>query len=106
MLLPYLGNTSELTAGKLAGTLKDSSGGLYFTDWRNSATHLGKEGGDASKAVEWLIVYQIPDKDSRLREKLKSRMSTANLVNKRPGSSTNTDANDFFGMVVVSFLEK
>ncbi len=106
MLLPYLGNTSELTAGTLTGTLKDSSGGLYFTDWRNSSTHIGKEGGDANKAVEWLIVYQIPDKDSRLREKLKSRMSTANLVNKRPGSSTNTDANDFFGMVILSFLEK
>lgn len=109
-LVPYLGNSSEfklITTGDFKGTLEDSSGGHYFTDWRNKGQTKHDSNNNKNDYKEWLILYRVPANDTRLKEKLKARASSLGLVNKQPGGNGNKNStdDDFFGMLVDRFTD-
>ncbi len=106
-ILKYLGSTSELTLVNVnsAMVLKDSSGGLYYTDW-DYGTDKGNN-IDTTKTVKWYIVYGLADKDNSLKQKLEARMTSAGLVNKRPGKyNLNSSKEEYcFGLLVEDFTQ-
>ena len=82
-ILPYLGSGLKVDGNDV----KDSSGGRYFTDYANHGTN----------SREWLIGYQLPVDDARVKEKLEARAETTGLLWKQgtqTGSYTATHANN------------
>ncbi|MDY6400374.1 MAG: type II secretion system protein [Synergistales bacterium] len=56
-LVPYLGNASDfklINDGDFKGTLEDSSGGHYFTDWRNKG-QINHDSNNAENAPKDMV---------------------------------------------------
>ena len=80
-LVKYLGE-GGLTVNS-DGTVTDSDGGIYYTDFK-IRTDIGGKEDRINGVIEWLIIYKMPDDDYKIKEKLEARAETASLINKDP----------------------
>ena len=110
-IVPYLSNSGVTVQSD--GKVLDGSGGQYFTDYTTYNQHKFKnqnENIDESKVEEyaWVITYHFAGNDSRLIEKLQTKVDDGILIWKEPGQSLQYEGgksktDHYIGIPVLSF---